>query len=82
MNFTTGVNSGNEVLFFMKEVLKYYKDMSLMLLTAYGLIDFMHVAEAVNYRNLDRDIWGGKKKKGRSPPASLTVSKKQTFTPC
>lgn len=36
MNFSAGINSGNEGIFWMKEILKYDKDISVIPITAYG----------------------------------------------
>jgi DNA-binding NtrC family response regulator len=36
MNFSAGINSGNEGIYWMKEVLKYDKDISVIPITAYG----------------------------------------------
>ena len=61
MNFSAGVNSGNEGLFWMKEVLKYDKDISVVLLTAYGSIDL--AVKAVKLGAVDFIIkpWENKK---------------------
>ena len=39
MNFTAGVNSGNEGLFWLKEILKVDSDVVVIMITAYGDID-------------------------------------------
>jgi DNA-binding NtrC family response regulator len=39
MNFHAGVNSGNEGLFWMKEILKYDKNISVVMITAYGDVE-------------------------------------------
>ena len=39
MNFQAGVNSGNEGLFWMKEILKYDSNISVVMITAYGDIE-------------------------------------------
>jgi DNA-binding NtrC family response regulator len=39
MNFQAGVNSGNEGLFWMKEILKYDNNISIVMITAYGDIE-------------------------------------------
>jgi DNA-binding NtrC family response regulator len=39
MNFQTGVNSGNEGLFWLKEILKYDSNISVVMITAYGDVE-------------------------------------------
>jgi len=39
MNFSAGVNTGNEGLFWMNEILKYDPDLAVVLLTAYGDVE-------------------------------------------
>jgi DNA-binding NtrC family response regulator len=39
MNFQAGVNSGNEGLFWMKEILKYDSNISVVMITAYGDVE-------------------------------------------
>jgi DNA-binding NtrC family response regulator len=39
MNFQAGINSGNEGLFWMKEILKHDKDISVVMITAYGDVE-------------------------------------------
>jgi DNA-binding NtrC family response regulator len=39
MNFQAGINSGNEGMFWMKEVLKYDSDISVVMITAYGDVE-------------------------------------------
>lgn len=39
MNFTTGRNTGNEGIFWLREILKKEKDLSVILITAYGDVD-------------------------------------------
>jgi DNA-binding NtrC family response regulator len=39
MNFQAGVNSGNEGLFWMKEILKHDKNISVVMITAYGDVE-------------------------------------------
>ena len=39
MNFQTGVNSGNEGLFWLKEILKYDNNISVVMITAYGDVE-------------------------------------------
>ena len=39
MNFQAGINSGNEGLFWMKEILKHDNDISVVMITAYGDVE-------------------------------------------
>jgi DNA-binding NtrC family response regulator len=39
MNFQAGINSGNEGLFWMKEILKYDNNISVVMITAYGDVE-------------------------------------------
>lgn len=39
MNFQAGVNSGNEGIFWMKEILKYDNNISVVMITAYGDVE-------------------------------------------
>jgi DNA-binding NtrC family response regulator len=39
MNFQAGVNSGNEGLFWLKEILKHDKNISIVMITAYGDVE-------------------------------------------
>ncbi len=39
MNFRAGISSGNEGLFWMKEILKHDKDISIIMITAYGDVE-------------------------------------------
>jgi len=39
MNFMAGINSGNEGLFWMKEILKYDNNISVVMITAYGDVE-------------------------------------------
>ncbi|TAL61560.1 MAG: sigma-54-dependent Fis family transcriptional regulator [Bacteroidetes bacterium] len=39
MNFQAGINSGNEGLFWMKEILKHDKNISVVMITAYGDVE-------------------------------------------
>jgi DNA-binding NtrC family response regulator len=39
MNFQTGVNSGNEGLFWLREILKYDSNISVVMITAYGDVE-------------------------------------------
>ena len=39
MNFQAGINSGNEGLFWMKEILKYDSNISVVMITAYGDVE-------------------------------------------
>ena len=39
MNFQAGVNSGNEGLFWMKEILKHDSNISVVMITAYGDVE-------------------------------------------
>jgi DNA-binding NtrC family response regulator len=39
MNFTTGVNNGNEGMFWIRKILETYPDISIIPLTAYGDVD-------------------------------------------
>jgi DNA-binding NtrC family response regulator len=39
MNFQAGINSGNEGLFWMKEILKYDNNISVVMVTAYGDVE-------------------------------------------
>lgn len=61
MNFSAGVNSGNEGLFWMKEVLKHDKDISVVLLTAYGSIDLAVKAVKLGAVDFILKPWENKK---------------------
>jgi DNA-binding NtrC family response regulator len=39
MNFQAGINSGNEGLFWMKEILKHDSNISVVMITAYGDVE-------------------------------------------
>src|SRR5674476_1030475 len=39
MNFQAGINSGNEGLYWMKEILKYDSNISVVMITAYGDVE-------------------------------------------
>src|SRR5664280_2668518 len=39
MNFQAGINSGNEGLYWMKEILKYDSNISVIMITAYGDVE-------------------------------------------
>ncbi|MCK7541501.1 MAG: response regulator [Marinilabiliales bacterium] len=39
MNFQAGINSGNEGLFWMKEILKHDNNISIVMITAYGDVE-------------------------------------------
>ncbi|MEA3462790.1 MAG: response regulator [Bacteroidota bacterium] len=61
MNFTAGRNTGNEGLFWLKEILKRDQDLSVIMITAYGDVDLAVNAMKLGAFDFIQKPWKGEK---------------------
>ena len=61
MNFTAGRNTGNEGLFWLKEILKRDRDLSVIMITAYGDVDLAVNAMKLGAFDFIQKPWKGEK---------------------
>jgi len=61
MNFTTGRNTGNEGLFWLKEIMKIDPDLSVILITAYGDVDLAVKAMRIGAVDFVQKPWKSEK---------------------
>ncbi len=78
MNFSAGVNTGNEGLFWMNEILKYDPDLAVVLLTAYGDVELAVTAVKKGATDFVLKPWDNNKLISTLKSAlSLRLSKKK-----
>lgn len=61
MNFTAGRNTGNEGLFWLKEILKRDEDLAVIMITAYGDVDLAVEAMKIGAFDFIQKPWKGEK---------------------
>jgi DNA-binding NtrC family response regulator len=61
MNFTTGQNTGNEGLFWLKEILRRDPELSVIMITAYGDVDLAVKAMKLGAFDFIQKPWKGEK---------------------